>query len=128
MRASIIRAVSPWLVKRSTSSQTSHYPPHSWSNYPDATHAWTLALAAFERLGTHCGSSGHRFRSSCLIDVQCKPYPLKSGSAATVGEEAVMPHAHQTFGKNMQQKPPYKLFAAHSSSCVLRNALTIKAR
>src|SRR5690606_9705839 len=111
-RALIFQAVFPRPVRHSTSSQTTSTLHPIWGNYSNAVHVRSLALATHKAAMRSDCASILLFLGRSVTHQQCRPQLSKSSSSATVGQEAVVPYAHQSLGQDVQQEPSNKLLAA----------------
>src|SRR5690606_9967396 len=110
-RALIFQAVFPRPVRHSTSSQTTSTLHPIWGNYSNAVHVRSLALATHQGRRTDC-CANPVFLVLSITGSQCRPQLFKASTSATVGQEAVVPYAHQSLGQDVQQEPSNKLLAA----------------
>ena len=111
-RALVCQAVFPRAARHSTSSQAAGAWHPLRSQYSHAIQVRPLAFATHKAAMRSDCASIFLFLGRSVTHQQCRPQLSKSSSSATVGQEAVVPYAHQSLGQDVQQEPSNKLLAA----------------
>lgn|SRR5690606_22049741 len=111
-RALVCQAVFPRAARHSTSSQAAGAWHPLRGQYSHAIQVRPLAFATHKAAMRSDCASIFLFLGRSVTHQQCRPQLSKSSSSATVGQEAVVPYAHQSLGQDVQQEPSNKLLAA----------------